>query len=216
MLTFKPMTIPAKIALSEKELELVCNADWILTKHAVIQKVYSLFGEVLQNYKQVLESNLPYIPFEVFTHPPKISKGENYRLLPYVMLDYPRYFGKDNTFAIRTFFWWGNFFSVSLQLAGTFKNDSEEMLLRQYPFFHKEGYFISIADDPWQHHFSEQTFIAIKSLLPATFEDMLHRKQFIKITKTIPLSEWDNTLEFLVGVFTGLVNALSNDQAPRR
>jgi hypothetical protein len=47
MLTFKLMETATKIALSEKELQLVCDTDWILTKHSIIQKVYALFGETV-------------------------------------------------------------------------------------------------------------------------------------------------------------------------
>ena len=50
---------------------------------------------------------------------PKIAKGENYLQLPYVLLDYPRCFDKENIFAIRTMFWWGNFFSITLHLSGS-------------------------------------------------------------------------------------------------
>ncbi|MEJ7586896.1 MAG: hypothetical protein WKI04_04975 [Ferruginibacter sp.] len=38
------MSLPAKIALSAPELELVCNKEWILTKQIIIEKVYGLFG----------------------------------------------------------------------------------------------------------------------------------------------------------------------------
>jgi hypothetical protein len=83
---------PAKVTLSPKELELVNNADWILTKNAVIGKVYELFGQLSE-----------YIVAELAKHPslteqgidfrsPKISKGEQYEGLPWVMLDHPRHF----------------------------------------------------------------------------------------------------------------------------
>ena len=36
----------------------------------------------------------------------KYSVGENYRLPPYVVLDYPRQFGKRIRFAFRSMFWW--------------------------------------------------------------------------------------------------------------
>ena len=36
---------PAKIQLSVEELQLVQNAQWLLTKNIIIEKVYTLFGE---------------------------------------------------------------------------------------------------------------------------------------------------------------------------
>jgi len=54
---------------------------------------------------------------------PKISRGENYLGLPYLVLDYPRLFRPDAVLAIRTFFWWGHFFSSTLQLSGGYKTE---------------------------------------------------------------------------------------------
>ena len=41
-----------KIALSSKELELVCNKEWILTKQIIIEKVYQLFGALASSMEQ--------------------------------------------------------------------------------------------------------------------------------------------------------------------
>ncbi len=78
----------ANVKLSKDELELVTNAELILTKNRIIQKVYELFGELSIAYRELskdLDEDLLHIP-------PKISKGENYLGLPWVMLDYPRNF----------------------------------------------------------------------------------------------------------------------------
>ena len=81
-----------KLSLSAEELELVCNKDWILAKKIVIDKVYFLMGELSQKMQQKIEQNKLMLPTIVTDCSPKISRGENYRGLPYVMLDYPRYF----------------------------------------------------------------------------------------------------------------------------
>ena len=36
----------AKIQLSAEELSLVQNAEWLLTKNTIIEKVYAMFGEL--------------------------------------------------------------------------------------------------------------------------------------------------------------------------
>ena len=112
------MNTETKIHLSKLEMELVQNREWILTKHAIINKVYQLFGELLATYKEISRQQTQSI-IDFYKHlGGKISKGENYQGLPYVILDYPASFRKENIFAIRTFFWWGNFFSISLHLSG--------------------------------------------------------------------------------------------------
>jgi len=199
-----------KITLSDKELELVCNTDWILTKHAVMHKVYGLFGEVAPLLESYLTENKKKLPEELFANPPKISKGENYKLLPYAMLDYPRYFGKEDTVAIRTFFWWGNFFSVSLQLAGDCKANAVNKLQEKFEWLGQQGYFICVNETPWQHHFEKDNFIAIDSIGATQFSSML-QMPFMKVAKKIPLSEWENVPGFIVKTFIDLALLLKKD-----
>ena len=58
------------------------------------------------------------LPEAVIQSSPKITRGENYQLLPYVILDYPRCFQKEQVFAIRTMFWWGKGISITLHVSG--------------------------------------------------------------------------------------------------
>lgn len=210
------MTTDAKIALSDKELELVCSTDWILTKHTIIQKVYSLFGEILPLLENELTQQQHPFPREIFMHSPKISKGENYQLLPWVMLDYPRHFSNAATIAIRTFFWWGNFFSVSLQLSGSAATNAVDKILKHYEWLQTEGYFICVNDNPWEHHFEKGNFMAIGQLSKEEFTTVVSQQSFIKISKKIAVEEWEHVPVFIKNVFTGLTGLLHNDHAPRR
>ncbi|HXL58576.1 MAG TPA: hypothetical protein VN958_20075, partial [Chitinophagaceae bacterium] len=110
----------ANVKLSKTELMLVCDEQFILTKNNIINKVYQLFGALSDHFFIGIKNTGNIFPLEVLTSYPKIYKGEQYKGLPYVMLDYPRYFVKDDAFAIRCLFWWGNFFSITLHLAGKY------------------------------------------------------------------------------------------------
>src|SRR5687768_17202202 len=142
----------AKIHLSQEELELVQNAEWLLTKNRIIRKVCDMFGLLSEDIKMMSESYPISFP-EIFAASPKISKGENYLGLPYVMLDYPRCFGKLDTFAIRTMFWWGNFFSVTLHLKGKYKSNLLPALQKNFSVLADRNFFISINEDEWRHDF---------------------------------------------------------------
>src|SRR5258705_2608323 len=98
------MDMVTKIRLSKLEKEIIENKEWILTKHTIINKVYKLFGELNEIYKQVSAEEQVF-PELYKNAGGKISRGENYEGLPYVMLDYPALFSKENIFAIRTLFW---------------------------------------------------------------------------------------------------------------
>ena len=121
------MTGSANVSLSAFEKQLVTDASWILTKNNIIQKLFVLFGELSETWQS--NTVLQQLPSAINEIPPKISKGENYEGLPYVMLDYPRCFSKEDVFAIRTFFWWGNFFSITLHLKGKYKEQFEQVIL---------------------------------------------------------------------------------------
>jgi hypothetical protein len=192
------MVTNTKIVLSAKELELVCNTDWILTKHIIIKKVYDLFGEVLPSMETILKNNQPCLPKEVFINSAKISKGENYKLLPYVMLDYPRYFSKNATVAIRTFFWWGNFFSISLQLSGSFKTQQLTTIKNNFEKLQQNDYYLCIDDNPWQHHFEKENYVAVNAMTRNEFESILPGKPFVKIAKKIALTQWEEAPAFIV------------------
>ena len=92
----------ANVSLSAVELQLVTDPGWILTKNGIIQKVYDLFGSLSASYVALAKELA--VPEELLLMPPKISRGEQYKGLPYVMLDYPRCFGKEDVLAVRTFF----------------------------------------------------------------------------------------------------------------
>src|ERR1700733_216708 len=116
----------AKISLSQKEMDLVTNADWILTKNAILDKVKDLLAVLSESFQSYLHMHTLLIPAGT----PKISKGENYKGLPYLILDYPRSFEKEDILAIRTLFWWGHFFSITLHVAGKNKLLFEEKIIR--------------------------------------------------------------------------------------
>jgi len=197
-----------KITLSDKEQELVSNTDWILTKYAIIQKVYTLFGELLVPMQQVITDEKGHLPEAVYSNYPKISKGENYQGLPYVMLDYPRCFEKDNTLAIRTFFWWGNFFSVNLQLSGKHKKNAIPVLLNNFPMLSESGYAICVSTDPWQHHFEADNYVPLKNYTPDSFSEILYSKYFLKLAKSIPVQHWNEVPLFIEQSFTELIKLL--------
>lgn len=202
------MTDKTKITLSDKELDLVCNTDWILTKQRIINKVVDIFGELLISMQQVTTQNKNVLPIEIFAKDPKISKGENYLLLPYVMLDYPRYFGAAHTVAIRTMFWWGNFFSISLLIAGSFKESAVSALIENFLLLQQNSYGICIHENPWQHHFGEDNYILLAEISLKDFEKIIYQKSFIKIAKKISLRQWDTVTLFAKDTFEELINLL--------
>lgn len=199
----------AKITLSAKELELVCDTTWILTKNNIIQKVYGLFATVASSVQQPVTEKMSLQQGNINIRSPKISKGENYKGLPYVMLDYPRCFEKEDTLAIRTFFWWGNFFSITLQLSGIHKTNAANMLVNNFSLLQNKGYWLCVSTDPWEHHFGNDNFKLVSDCTEVEFNNIIYKKPFIKIAKKIPVEKWKDVPVFLTGTFTEMLELLN-------
>jgi len=195
----------AKIRLSSKEMELVTNADWILTKNTIIEKAKNLFGELQEMMTEGLGRVLTHNYTKV---PPKISKGENYRGLPYLILDYPRLFEKENIFAIRTMFWWGNFFSITLHMAGSYKKQDEEKCIQAYPVFRDNDFFICINKEQWEHHFDPSNYALVKNLSPMEWKKIISENSFIKIANKHPLHHWNDAVNKLAVDFKVLTDVI--------
>jgi len=197
-----------KITLSEKELQLVVNSDWILTKNRIIQKVKQLLERLQQQQADLLDSCRDQLPVEIFSISPKISKGENYKGLPYLILDQPRFFDQANAFAIRTMFWWGNFFSVTLHLSGRFKQEFEPKLARAYPLLTDTDSYYCIQSDPWDHDFEKTNYQPVKMIDAEKFGNDLIGRPFIKIASHWKLENWDKMEASLYRYYKNLIGIL--------
>ena len=190
----------AKIQLSADETELVNNTEWILTKHRVIKKVYALFGEISDIMKKEFMYCENLLPLNLRHRTAKISRGDNYKLLPYVILDYPNYFEKNNILAIRTMFWWGNFFSITLHLSGAIKKkfiiDSPGLL----EYLKKKDFSICVNREEWQHHFDEENYLPASAVSHVKYRQILEQP-FFKIAKQLPLKQWDKAYDFITENF---------------
>ena len=200
----------AKIRLSKQELQLVTNADWILTKNWIIKKIQSLFGGLEQEMTSCLKDHAGQLPQEVINIHSKISKGENYKGLPYLILDCPRYFKGENIFAIRTMFWWGNFFSITLQLSGVYKNKFKKKIIEAFNELKKEKFFLCHNASQWEHHFEKTNYIPVNKLSANQFRQLLSKNSFIKLAQKIPLKKKNDVNKILLDYFSKMIEILTD------
>jgi len=202
------MQSSANVSLSAFEKELVTDANWILTKNGIIQKVFILFGDLSESYKA--DSLLKQLPDEVLKAAPKISRGENYEGLPYVMLDYPRCFFRDDVFAIRTFFWWGNYFSITLHLKGKYKQQYEACVTNAIKKNKLNNAWINMTEDEWMHHFNSNNM----KIAEPDDAKKIASKNLLKLTCKLDLKDWDVANDFLLKSFDEYLQVLINCYSP--
>jgi hypothetical protein len=197
----------AKIQLSAEELSLVQNAGWLLTKNTIIEKVFALFGEIAHEMRDNFTAR-PVISSAVLVPSPKISKGENYKGLPWVMLDYPRLFNREHTFAIRTLFWWGHFFSVTLHLKGMYKQQYQQNLLNNLPLLAQRQFYLCISGEEWRHEFEVDNYTPLTQLNSSAVEEILLANDFCKLSAKISLPQWNQSKELLIDSYETIITSL--------
>jgi hypothetical protein len=132
---------------------------------------------------------------------PKISRGEKYAHMPWVMLDYPRWFEPaTGHFAVRSFFWWGHFFSLRLQLSGQYALLADD-LRKQLPS--DAGWYTGFTTDPWNQQLPNEDWVDE----PGSEEQEPKTNYFIAAAK-LPLDQWKVAEIFLEEKFAELMKAL--------
>ncbi|MGX5818684.1 hypothetical protein ACWKWU_10840 [Chitinophaga lutea] len=190
--------------LNTIEQSTVLDADFLLRKNRITGKVYGLFG--------ALQEQLAADPgiAGAGSQPAKISKGEQYRGLPWVVLDYPRTFGRDDIFACRTFFWWGRFFSATLHLAGhSLERYREGLRALQGPL---GDWHVCVQDDAWEHHFEPENYRRTDTLTAAEWEKRM-AEPFVKLAKRYDLMEWENIIAHVRADYSALLELLKGAAA---
>ncbi|MCW3461845.1 hypothetical protein [Chitinophaga nivalis] len=194
--------------LTPAEAAIVSSPTVIELKNSAIDKVMGLMGqlqEVLAAYDRT--TDFPFDP-EWVLQGGKISKGEQYKQLPWVMLDYPRYFNKSAVFAFRTMFWWGHYFSCTLHLAGTVKVRFSDALVNGYEKLALAGFQVYVQEDPWEHDFENGNYSLIGEM---TFEDwkrLVGRHDFIKLAKPFALEQWGEIITAIAEAYAALLSLL--------
>jgi hypothetical protein len=195
----------SKVVLSDADWMLAENSAFILTKNAIIQEVYALFGSLVEPFGRSAANLRSHWP-EAFGASPKISKGEQYEGMPWAVLDYPRCFNRQKGHcAIRCFFWWGHFFSINLQLSGGYAGGMDAII----PQMQQEGWLAGFTSDPWNFNPSP------KEWNPIPIAKKESESLYLKAMKALPIAQHGLAQAFFMENFRQLMLQIE-DQLPMR
>jgi len=194
-----------KIQFLPAEMELVSSPDIILTKNAILQKIKSFLEELQLKQQSILQKYSSHLPEEPLKISPKISRGENYKGLPWLVLDNPRYFQHNNIFAIRTMFWWGNFFSITLHLSGNNKTGLLKKIADHFQFLGENDFFIYDGQKEWEHDMDSNSYKRISSLHTDELEKVVTENSFLKLAVKFPIDSLEAIEDKLLRNFELLV-----------
>ncbi|MFT3932982.1 MAG: hypothetical protein QM726_05140 [Chitinophagaceae bacterium] len=196
-----------KIQLSTEEMQLVSNSHWILTKHRIIEKVYHLFGNLSEQMQSALQ--VPGIlPEAVLSLPPKISKGEQYEAMPYVVLDYPRYFTKEDVLAVRSFFWWGHYFSITLHLKGNYCKLYYKKIAAAVAAKKLNDHYFSVSGNEFSFNLESENYTQENVFVRLANEEQ--SIPFLKLSYKIPFEQWPHAEMEFMHAFQQLLNLMQD------
>ena len=191
--------------LSDLEQAKVMDADWILTKHKIIEKAQQLMQLQIEPINHIFNPLTAEFDKNILSGTAKISKGENYRKLPFLILDYPAVFSKTDVFALRTLFWWGNNFSLHLQLSGKYLNQFKERLFINLKNA-EENFFICVNDTEWEHHFEPDNYVMADAENITLSQE--RRPTFLKIALKYDLEKWNEMPKLLAEGYNQMAKLL--------
>lgn len=190
--------------LTNKELSLIQDSDFLLTKVKIISKIFRLLENTENNLREIINNTTFKFPLGTKIKYGKISKGEAYLNLPYLILDYPTLFSNADIFAYRTMFWWGNFFSATLHLQGESLKIFRNKIIDNYKHLLNQNIYICVADNPWEYNYKKNNYVLLKN----SNNDILNSHPFIKLSKKLELNEYKNLQKFSSDFFKLLLDIL--------
>ena len=202
----------SKPEFTERELSYLADTDFLLAKKKVIDKVIQHFRFCSTSIdKEIRKDNFIFNP-EYLKPYPKISRGENYRGLPYVVLDNPRYYTHEVIFSYRILFWWGHFISFSLHMEGPEAFQTLENLIENRDNYSGESIFFCVGRTPWEYHFEEDNYVELKFLSDNEILSQWEKNGFLKISKKATLDEWPLLNDLAIRNFHIFSDLISPDQ----
>ncbi len=201
-----------KLTFSIEEMNAVQDNRFFFVKHEVTQKILELFGSL----EKELMKKIPVYTFLVsegvqIKEKGKIFRGENYRLLPYILLDCPRVFTTETVFSFRSMFWWGNEFSFTLHLQGKALEHFRESIQQNISNLKSRDFFMCVNDTPWEYHFEEDNYKSLDKMFEADAEglkNLIATKPFLKFSRKMELAKYSDATHFGIETFCKLMDVL--------
>ncbi|HXH17665.1 MAG TPA: hypothetical protein VNJ07_01175 [Chitinophagales bacterium] len=184
----------------------MADTSFLRTKRAVTDKIYRLLHEFTEELKASPA-------FRNFRFPPgtdfktgKISRGENYKGLPYVILDFPKNFSKEGIFAFRTMFWWGNYFSFTLHLKGKPLELYRNRITAHLRKMKKNDLLIYTGENEWEHDLSDEHYRKFDK----KSEQALKKSPFLKLGVKIKLTDYTQLLKKGLGMYEMMLKMMED------
>jgi hypothetical protein len=170
--------------LTAEELSLLQRKDLLPSKHRLLAKLDQQLATLATELTDLQEAaGLGKHPLLRVSG--KVSRGENYHLQSYRVLDYPRVFDKKDIFAFRSMVLWGHEISFHLLLSGIYLQQFGAKVRAAAPQL--SGYYLARHDTPWTWEQESPGWLPCEALRPEDWERLLSERTFLKLSCFLPL-----------------------------
>ena len=171
--------------LTDEERNVLRNTEFLQIKNQLSEKVVRYLSKIERALHQAIQEDAFDFPAGTFLKSGKISKGEQYKNLPYFILDYPRLFTHANVFAFRSMLWWGHEYSCTLHLQGDILKSHSKSITENLSKA-SDGYFC-VNKQPWEYHFERDNYVPLEEINSSDISRQIKEHEFIKISDFMPL-----------------------------
>ena len=173
---------------STEELEALQTTRLFQIKGTIIKKVWSHFESLRDALREEVGSEPLLAPSEIDLHKGQVAKGENHLLLPFVYLDFPKYFSHDEKCTYRTFFWGGNYVVYALILEGSYLADYKIRIKRHYDRLAQGSIHLAITPDPWEWRRGTPYTLPLTPENQKIVEAVLEERSSLKLERFLDLN----------------------------
>ncbi|MFN6946492.1 MAG: hypothetical protein ACK4ND_16210, partial [Cytophagaceae bacterium] len=187
--------------LSPEEHAVISEKEYLIVKQQAIKKISDTLlkvGTILYDDLNIV--NFPF-PIKKTT---KISKGENYRNLPYLVLDFPSYYQKNGFCMFRSLFLWGYGFSVELVISGDILARFKDQVYHNLRLIKENDYFICHGPTPWNYYYETDNYIPLGNVSDEKLYELIHKREFVKLGTFMPLECADELERFIYKNFLSM------------
>ena len=166
-----------------KDLEMISHVEVFQNKPAILKKVESRLTKLKEAMALELLPCVAQLPSGTNIEKGQIARGENHNGFPFLSLDIPQNFSKNEMYTYRTLFWWGHYLGFSLILKGDKLKTYFQRLstVRGEPHF--QNVYLSLAPTSWEWRLGGEYFTPVSKLSEQEWADTTNLLDHMKIMR---------------------------------
>lgn len=168
------------INLTKKELLFAGSAEYPLTKQIIIKKLIKTLQDITPGVAEKHHNLLLINKNEPIAG--KLSRGDNYRGMPYLVMDTPQIKGQDFPVLFRMMFWWGHYFVLHFYIK---KEHTTNLNINGL-----KGSYINKSDKKlWENDLDHKSWIKLKDLSTKKLGAIADQNNYIHLATKVKLKD---------------------------